>query len=149
MTPVGSLYVGFTGTRNGMTASQLGAVARVVAELAQRFALVAAHGDCVGADADFHSIAQQFGAYIVGHPPTDSSLRAWCDFDQMRQPLAYIRRNKNIVTESNVMIAAPPTDDILFRGGTWTTIHEAIRQGRPMAVCLPTQGVRYTGDWPI
>jgi hypothetical protein len=118
--------VGFSGTRIGMTEQQSAIVAdllRVIAPTEAR------HGDCVGADAEFHKIAAaQLGARIVVHPPTDPRLRAFCKGDEVLDPLPYLVRNTAIVLASNLLIATPAS--AMVTGGTWFTINEALRLER-------------------
>src|SRR5262245_38799399 len=61
--------IGFTGTRHGMTPSQRLAVTAVVHEVAHDSGFVAHHGDCVGADAEFHDLCRvEPLSTIVVHP---------------------------------------------------------------------------------
>jgi len=138
------MHVGFTGTRHGMTDAQRN---RVLVELGRLtsgvFRVVGHHGDCVGADAEFHELllANWDGAYIVGHIPTNDSDRAFCAFDEARPPLPYMRRNAEIVKAANVMIAAPPTMEPQERGGTWRTIGLARKAKKDLVVVLPDGSV--------
>ena len=89
-------HLGFTGTRNGMTSAQRQVVERM---LENGGVFTAHHGDCVGADADFHELvrADADGNVIVVHPPLNDSDRAWCIGDEKREPLSYMKRNAQIV----------------------------------------------------
>lgn len=136
-------HIGFTGTRYGMTDVQR---MRVVLEV-ERFAddslgVVGHHGDCVGADAQFHEIVRVLpGGYLVGHLPVNESDRAFCTFDEVRQALPYMKRNAQIVAAANVMIAAPFEMTEQDRGGTWRTIGMARRAKKSLVIVLPDGSV--------
>jgi hypothetical protein len=128
--------IGFTGTRHGMTAAQREAVARLLDELAPA-AFVGHHGDCVGADAEFHALCRtRPGSVLVIHPGpvSDREHQAGCLGDDLREALPHMRRNKNIVLASTVMIAAPFEDAEQDYGGTWKTIGMARKARRPLAI---------------
>jgi len=146
------IHIGFTGTRYGMTEQQRMIVQAIVEVLAMTHPITAHHGDCVGADAEFHAIALRAGARLVIHPPVDESHRAFCKpADEWRAALTHLARNRAIVIESTVMIATPYEETRQERGGTWYTVDRAERAGRPLALVLRTPtGARalYSGTWP-
>ena len=153
-------HIGFTGTQRGMTRRQYIAVRDfltrgVYATLPhQRF--YAHHGDCVGADAQFHAIARGFGddcAGIVIHPCDITAKRARCvaipPYDVVRPVKKPLDRNRDIVAESDVLIATPKEDHMQIRSGTWTTVRYALEAAKPVAVVLPSGAVVYDGArWP-
>lgn len=119
------MHVGFTGTRRGMTAKQVEAVRDILDDRYMLHGFVAHHGDCIGADAQFHSICREprgGPVTIVGHPGPTSRYSAGCEFNERFAPEPYMKRNRAIVHSSLVMIAAPGEDDPRARGGTWATI---------------------------
>jgi hypothetical protein len=121
--------IGFTGTRHGMTHVQR---RRVDIELERILSpdphVTGHHGDCVGADMQFHGIVRRYPwSYLVGHLPVNESDRAFCNFDEVRDPLPYMKRNAQIVAAANVMIGAPFEMEEQKRGGTWSTIRMARR----------------------
>jgi hypothetical protein len=91
------------------------------------------HGDCVGFDAQAHEVAVSLGIRTVIHPPENPKARAFCEGDEVRSPLPYLDRNKNIVRETERMIAAPRGPEEL-RSGTWSTVRFAKKIGRPGVV---------------
>lgn len=130
------IHIGFTGTRRGMTPAQVTSVERCIYTAAgpHGLAIVAHHGDCIGADEQFHGLCRRNtrSVRIVIHPSTHS-LRAFCAGDETLEPLPPLDRNAAIVAASQMMIAAPLQDDPQPRGGTWATIHmarQALRAGR-------------------
>lgn len=62
-----------------MTKKQLAMVKKIM----ERFEIARAHhGDCMGADKQFHELAKELGAtVIVVHPPEDDKKRAFCKGD--------------------------------------------------------------------
>ena len=59
------MKLGFTGTRRGMTSDQQIRVTLLVAELGPK---EAHHGDCVGADAEFHEQFKYLATVMHAHP---------------------------------------------------------------------------------
>ena len=141
--------IGFTGTRHGMTDAQRQVVFALVRDMtpASEDWDQAHHGDCTGADADFHHIASSLGMYLVGHLPVDDTHRARCAFDETRSPTTHMARNRAIVAESDVMIACPYEATEQPRGGTWATIRMARKAGKPLAIVLP-DGTVQRERWP-
>jgi hypothetical protein len=137
--------VGFTGTQRGMTPEQK---KNVLYELLSngRRPSVAHHGDCIGADADFHYIVSrrlQVGDKIVIHPPVDPSKRAFMDrilFKckvEVLVPKPYLERNHDIVDAADFMIATPGEREEQLRSGTWATIRYAKKRGVPLRIIYP------------
>lgn len=128
------MKLGFTGTREGMTEAQR----REVAELLQTLnPSEVHHGDCVGADAEVDLAAVLFtSARRVIHPPESPTLRAWCLSEDMREPKPYLARNRDIVNETDSILAAPKGKQ--YRAaGTWFTIGYAKKQGKPVTIVYP------------
>jgi hypothetical protein len=130
--------VGFTGTRQGMTSHQYA----LVVELLDKPGIESAHhGDCIGADAQFHHLCLSRNIPIVVHPPSDDKLRAWCPGAAEYKPeRAYLDRNRDIVRECTLLVAAPyefeePSHP---RGkGAWFTVRYANNIGRITMVIPP------------
>lgn len=143
-----TLHVGFTGTRFGMTTEQFRAVRRLI----PTGPFTAHHGDCVGADAEFHEICTGL-ATIEVHPGPISDLSAGCPGHVRHDPRSHMVRNAAIVAASQVMIAAPPQDDPQSRGGTWATIgmaRRALRAGKLRELYVVGRGgqlLRHE-EWP-
>jgi hypothetical protein len=124
------MKLGFTGTRKGMSPIQILKFKTMIDALSDRDEIEFHHGDCVGADAEAHKIAHEYGCKIVIHPPADDSYRAWCKEGKILAPKKYIDRNHDIVDSVSLMIGAPETDEppaVLRGAGTWSTIHYAHR----------------------
>ena len=128
--------VGFTGTRRGMTYSQIVRVTRLINMHQPQ---VVHHGDCIGADAQFHDICLACGTCeIVIHPPTNTSMRAYCKgATNILNPTAYLDRNKKIVNLSNFLIACPMQKEEQLRSGTWSTIRFAKKTDTDVVIIYP------------
>lgn len=130
--------VGFTGTTQGMTNRQWQAFRSLIHTLKAELELKTFHhGDCVGADAQAHQVARSNGFWIVGHPPSYESKRAYMPCDEYRQPKPYLARNHDIVDECYVMIATPKETEEIVRSGTWATIRYSRKKGRHLFILTP------------
>lgn len=129
--------LGFTGSRHGMTHLQRQTVEELLQEL--DIPKYVHHGDCVGADADFHKMIREHSRdiFIVGHPPLTDKHRAFTDCDIWREPLDYLPRDEQIVIESDFLIATSWTAREVRRSGTWATIRYARRYEVPHRIILP------------
>lgn len=126
--------IGFSGTRTGMTRAQIDAVYTLLEDTRGG---VGHHGDCVGADVDFHGILRNLGGWrIVVHPPIKTTLRAYCEADEWASAQPYLVRNMDIVNECKFLIATP-RDNKPAAGGTWFTVRRAALAGRVGAVVWP------------
>jgi hypothetical protein len=116
--------VGFTGSRHGMTEQQRHKVRKIMTKYDVK---EAHHGDCVGADAEFHDLCVSLGIKIVVHPPSNSSLRAYKDTGSVTvlPTKSYQERNRDIVTSTEFLIACPETETRQPHSGTWYTISHA------------------------
>lgn len=116
-------HIGFSGTQEGMTTAQYDAIYEFMIDN-QQFNK-GHHGDCIGADANFHSILRDVNRWVIGHPPINPSKRAFCKVDELRIPDEYLVRNKDIVNESEFMIISPRGFEEELRSGTWSTARYA------------------------
>jgi len=134
--PAVRVIVGFTGTRSGMTPQQKSLVREAL-----RGADEAHHGDCIGADEQFHELARREGVDVVIHPPSDAKQRAWCQGAiRVEQAKPYLDRNKDIVQASTVLVGTPKElyEPQPGRGqGTWSTIRYARNRSVRRRVFMP------------
>lgn len=138
------MHVGFTGTRKGLTPVQRKLLKQVVLKLPHK-GVTFHHGDCKGADEEFHYIVREVRpkCKVVGHPPISERHRAHCYFDEEREPKDYLPRDDDIVEESDRMIACPGEDSEVKRGsGTWYTIRQSRRTGTDHTIVGPTGNVK-------
>jgi hypothetical protein len=114
--------IGFTGTQLGMTGDQAAAVARFLIGKEEIH-----HGDCIGADAQAHALAEMTELYVIVHPPVNDSKRAFCkpSRGEVREEKPYLQRNRDIVSECSILIAAPKSFHEEVRSGTWATVRYA------------------------
>jgi hypothetical protein len=119
------LVVGFTGTRLGLSRRQRDELDAVLGTLYLEGYREFRHGDCVGADEQASAIAHDLGYRVVVHPPTDIKLQAFTDAHSVETPRPYIERNRQIVRQSDAIIATPKTMSEERRSGTWATVRYA------------------------
>jgi hypothetical protein len=137
------MKVGFTGTRKGMTDAQKDAVEKLM----EGSYLTSGdwefhHGDCVGADADAHDIARGCGAYIVVHPGPNDSQRAGCKADEeCRRGVSFFARNRDIVNDTDLIIATPRLMQLEEQGGTSYTVRYARKVGKTVYIVWPDGSV--------
>lgn len=132
-----STRVGFTGTQRGMTTAQLESLASVL----WRFAGEGSefhHGDCIGADAQAHECAVALSFEPVIHPPENSIKRAWKEANRIEEPRPYLVRNRAIVAQTDILVAAPGEPDEQLRSGTWSTVRHAQKLMRQIYLILPS-----------
>jgi hypothetical protein len=128
------MKIGMTGNRYSMS---------TVAEKVLRHILVELkvteghHGDCVGADLAFHNVLDELGLQSVIHPPTNKSNRAFCNGTTILPTKSYLDRNKDIVDDSQIMIAFPNSEEEQIRSGTWSTIRYARKKKRKIFIVFP------------
>lgn len=131
-------HVGFTGTQTGMTPEQITEVDMLLFD--NLTTSCAHHGDCIGADAQFHKLSRLNGLELHGHPPINPSKRAFCEFystEMVEEEKEYIERNHDIVNMVDWMIACPAGFEEELRSGTWATIRYARKTGRPGYIVWP------------
>jgi hypothetical protein len=132
------MIVGFTGSRKGMTGDQSAKVFHLLKELK---ATEGHHGDCIGADEQFHEICHMADVPVVIHPPEDDKYRAWCQGAiRVEEPLPYLTRNDVIIDVCEFLIAAPKEkrEPAPGRGqGTWSTVRHARRANRLFRIVWP------------
>jgi hypothetical protein len=128
--------IGFTGSRDGMTAAQS-------QELERRLVGAAAlhHGDCIGSDKQAHDLAKGLGIWTVGHPPTNTRMQAYSDVDESREEPEYMGRDYHIADEADEIIATPNTFVEVWRSGTWTTIRYGIQKDKLVTIIYPDGSV--------
>jgi hypothetical protein len=126
-------HIGFTGTARGLTPGQLHELRTTLEWLIRHHGPITLHhGDCVGADAQAHTVAKELGCPVVLHPPDNPVARAWKfgPGDGMRVPKPYLVRNRDIVRETDILVAGPAQDQEVLRSGTWATVRAARKAGQ-------------------
>lgn len=127
------MIVGFTGTQEGMTTLQKGSARGFLSLISGELH----HGDCIGADAEMHDIAEALGWDTIIHPPANEAKRAFKSGTRILRPLPYLVRNKHIVEASSIMIATPKEFEEQLRSGTWSTVRYARRRSTAVFIIYP------------
>jgi hypothetical protein len=133
------MNLGFTGTRKGLTVSQELTLDTLL--MGWPSAVDFHHGDCIGADEQASFLAEVNGYRLICHPPAETQYRAFTeDNDEMREPKGYYARNRDIVDESDHLIACPEYGSPITeetKGGTAYTVKYARKRGKPITIVLP------------
>lgn len=145
------MIVGVTGSRDGPTEAQkfsgaflLGNCATIqLPEYDEITPNELHHGDCIGVDEWAHNLLTSYGFKTVAHPPENRRFRAFCKADECRITLPYLKRNRNIVEECDVLLAMPKTSAEVLRSGTWATVRHARKLGRPVVIVWPDGKATY------
>lgn len=124
------IHIGFTGNRYGLTKEQQ---TQIIGILNKYNNIIVLHGDCIGSDTDFHNLCIEYkklnpttNLQIHIYPPTDAKLRGFNLGDVIFETKPYLKRNKNIVTNSDILIGCPvDKNNEQTRSGTWSTIRLA------------------------
>lgn len=131
------MILGFTGTREGMTNVQREAVAEF---LRVNMPTVVHHGDCIGADSEFHDSALLLipvPPRIEIHPCNLTKFRARRTADVVHPVKPPKDRNRDIVRVSEQLLAAPKgtaANESSHRSGTWQTIRLAMATRKTVTV---------------
>ena len=132
--------VGFTGTRKGLSEKQRKTLISQIETFKENESILGYHGDCIGADAEFHEILVNFGFHIVIYPPFKDDFRAFCDTGTfiIKEPKSYFERNRLIVNDCDLLIACPfmenETDLENYKGGTQYTIEYALTRNKKVII---------------
>lgn len=129
------LIMSFTGTRRGMTDAQKTGVRHLFNTLPISRVV---HGDCKGADADCHVIAQELGVPVVLRPCNLQNQRAFCtEAELVHPPGPPLERNKSIVMDGELLVATPGEYQEELRSGTWATVRYARKSERRVVIVWP------------
>lgn len=141
------MKIGFTGTRNPITAAQQTAI-RELLYCNQGNHWEFHHGACKGADSYAAIEAYALNYHTVAHPGKSANggdnewlcpiaLEHSCEVRETKQHFA---RNRDIVNESQMLIACPQHREPITkatRGGTAYTICYARDHGKPIFIVWP------------
>lgn len=138
------MNIGFTGTQSGMTEKQLDGLRQALSSnQVDRFI----HGDCIGADTQAHNMVRKFyqDTQVVIRPCTLVNKRAFCDGGIVYAPKPPLERNREIVADCDLLIAAPKTGTERLRSGTWATVRYARKVGRSVLILVPANAPKARG----
>lgn len=99
------------------------------------------HGKCVGADCQAGAIADKIGYRIGIHPPINKKNVGFCRWDFTYDEAPYAERDRDIVLNTQSLIATPHTPYEIIRSGTWTTVRFARKLERPIYIVKPNGSV--------
>ena len=124
------IKIGFTGTRHGMSDEQLKEFENLIKtkDISEFH-----HGMCIGSDKQAHDLVKNSKLKIVGHPPIYKKFISNCDCDIIKESHDYLKRNKNIVDETDILIATPDCKEKV-RSGTWSTVRYARRKNKEIYI---------------
>lgn len=141
------MKLGFTGTQKGLKEIQREKLGSVLVFLLEHESIEDNefhHGDCIGADEEFHEMLVGFREVnlipleIIIHPPINPKKRANCQDGTVLPEKDYIDRNHDIVDVSMVMIACPfEMIERKMYSGTWATIRYSIKKNKPLIIIYP------------
>ena len=129
------MRIGVTGTREGANEAQLLTVIKFMESLGTGHELH--HGDCEGVDVQVAAAAKALGWRIVCHPPKRTETQGYFGGDEVREPLGYLQRDRNIVDETELLIVVPLQNTWQPKGGTWYTHDYARKINKPYNVIWP------------
>lgn len=130
------IKIGFTGTQKGMTEIQSKTLSTFIFTTLKGEAEFH-HGDCIGADTDFHKIVTETYNKIIIHPPINSSKRSFCNGDIILECKEYLVRNHDIVDSTDVLFVAPSGMNEELRSGTWATYRYAMKKEKAIFIFFP------------
>lgn len=140
----GLKFIGLTGTQRGMTEKQRDVVRHVVSRLVL-IDCVAVHGDCMGADAQFDTLARERGLYRIIYPghgrDGQSGTRQHSELKRgsasVHDPLPYLERDKIIAARVDLLLATPKGYLEELRSGTWATIRYRRKSKKDLVIIWP------------
>lgn len=124
-----------------MSNDQVLVVHMLLGELKDNGATQATHGMCIGSDETFHRMAKAMAYFVIGVPGVTVFGKEWkrstqcgdCDLIMPAKP--FLLRNRDIVRESDVMIATPSETVEQRKGsGTWATIRYTREAKKPLVL---------------
>lgn len=141
--------LGFTGTRRGMTAPQMFALASLLPLDPFTFH----HGNAIGADDQAHRIVNLFAPNATIHiwpstlkrtqaerPAYTGEVLVW------HPPENPLVRNVSIIHASKLLVAFPHTTEEILRSGTWHAIRYAKKTCHPLVIVFPDGSAKvYSG----
>ncbi len=137
------VHVAFTGTRHGMSNEQKKAILELMKWLVDTRGVWSwHHGDCIGADYQFSELCAKHYRRITlhCHPPLMTVERAFTRADIEHGPLDYLDRNREMIDQCSILLAAPNAPEHT-RSGTWSTVRYASYEGLTIYTATPAGDV--------
>jgi hypothetical protein len=116
------IKIGITGSRYGTDDHILNNFFELFGYLNEDYDIELHHGDCIGVDSQIHNLVNNLCKIII-HPPSIETHRAFSipENGEILPSKDYLKRNKDIVTSSDITFAFPTSPEVLH-SGTWSTI---------------------------
>jgi hypothetical protein len=136
------LIWGESGTREGATKLQVASVGW----LWSRYDISLLHNGAYyrGVDRQLYHLAKGFQIPVILHPPHWDDIQVfWGIEDEQRDAAPSLVRNKNIILESECMVAIPRGIKEELRSGTWMTVRHTRKQSKPLAIVWPNGLISY------
>lgn len=131
------IVLGFTGARWGLTPQQNEKLINKLNEFKNTYSQIKVlHGDCVGADSQFHKICKQNKFSITIYPPKIKTMRGYNDGYIIKEEQEFITRNHNIVDDCDILLACPKDKNEVLRSGTWATIRYAKKKNKEIILIV-------------
>lgn len=128
--------LGFTGTRRRITAFQR---ALLLSLLTGARPLNAHYGDCrTGADCELFTMCRALRIWVISHPSDMDHMRGFAPAGEIREPKPPLERNRDIVAESDYLVALPFQEAEILRSGTWATVRHARGEGKTVVLLYPS-----------
>lgn len=135
-----TIKIGFTGNREGLNEDQTAKILELLSQYTN-YIIHIYHGDCLGADTDFHKLCVDFKnnntteMVITIMPPDKNVMRGFNNGDILMKPKPYLERNNDIVINSDIIIGCPlDKNNEILRSGTWSTIRKARKMNKLLFV---------------
>lgn len=147
------MLISFTGTQQGMTKIQRENIDRwLTLRALNANSNTGFHGCCVGGDDEFDSIIAKLGFKRVGFPSNLYGKRVPNEVLQARGPIVIaepdspLRRNRLVVRQGAILLAAPAQMAEVLRSGTWATIRYAEKVKRPIVMFMPDGSIIHVNE---
>ena len=128
---------GIPGTQDGMTLQQELTARRFIDWLSQQYSVLH-HGDCIGADEEFHYLVRKYTKWrVITHPCTITKKRAYCAADMSYGPKSPLDRNHDIANSIGMLLVFPKGYTEELRSGTWATVRYARKRNIPIWIIYP------------
>jgi hypothetical protein len=113
-------YLVFSGRRDDLSDSQKIMVVNFIRLIKFKCAF---HGDCIGADGQFHDLVRENRkkAWIEVYPSPYEAMRAFKEGDLTHEAMKAAERDKYMINQGEILLAAPPTKQPV-KSGTWANI---------------------------
>jgi hypothetical protein len=132
------MKIGITGTRSGMSPEQKIQFIKLIDKLKPTSFI---DGCCIGVDEETYLIVKEMGIQTIGRPGYSAltqeninEFRSVYQRDIMHMAQTHFARNRDIVKESDIMIAIPY--ELNGKGGTNYTIDYSIKMKKPLYIIL-------------